>query len=69
MGDAAPRNCEYSSCADRRGIENANGVGRLLKEGSTDEVVVCAVMLLINCYAVHDLEIFGGVDYDFFRIL
>ncbi|WP_191902314.1 hypothetical protein, partial [Pseudomonas viridiflava] len=33
------------------------------KEGAADEVVVCAVMLLINCYAVHDLEMFGGVDY------
>ncbi|MRJ23994.1 hypothetical protein FRT60_27280, partial [Pseudomonas haemolytica] len=45
------------------GIGNADGIGRLLKEGATDEVVVCAVMLLINCYAVHDLEMFGGVDH------
>ncbi|MFA0999014.1 MULTISPECIES: hypothetical protein [Pseudomonas syringae group] len=45
------------------GIGNADGIGRLLKDGATDEVVVCAVMLLINCYAVHDLEMFGGIDH------
>ncbi|MEG2569541.1 MAG: hypothetical protein RSA84_25365, partial [Acinetobacter sp.] len=45
------------------GIGNADGIGRLLKEGAADEVVVCAVMLLINCYVMHDLEMFGGVDY------
>lgn len=44
-------------------IGNADGIGRLLKEGAADEVVVCAVMLLINCYVMHDLEMFGGVDY------
>ncbi|KJZ52486.1 hypothetical protein [Pseudomonas marginalis] len=45
------------------GIGNADSIGRLLKAGATDEVVVCAIMLLINCYAVHDLEMFGGIDH------
>jgi len=45
------------------GIGNAEGIGRLLKAGATNEVVVCAIMLLINCYALHDLEMFGGVDH------
>lgn len=45
------------------GIGGADGIGRLLKEGETDEVVVCAIMLLINCYAEHDLEKFGGINH------
>ncbi|NWE43576.1 hypothetical protein HX875_29140 [Pseudomonas yamanorum] len=45
------------------GIGDADGIGRLLKEGATDEVVVCAIMLLINCYAEHDLEKFGGINH------
>jgi hypothetical protein len=45
------------------GIGDADGIGRLLKEGATDEVLVCAIMLLINCYAEHDLEKFGGINH------
>lgn len=45
------------------GIGNADNIGRLLKEGATDDVVVCAIIILINCYAQHDLEVFGGVDH------
>lgn len=45
------------------GVGAADSIGRLLKEGATDEVVVCAIMLLINCYAEHDLEKFGGINH------
>jgi hypothetical protein len=45
------------------GIGQADGIGRLLKEGASNEAVVCAIMLLINCYAEHDLEKFGGINH------
>lgn len=45
------------------GIGNADSIGRILKTGAANEVVVCAIMLLINCYAEHDLENFGGINH------
>jgi hypothetical protein len=45
------------------GIAGTDGINRLLKKGASDETVVCAIMLLINCYAEHDLEKFGGINH------
>lgn len=45
------------------GIGGADNIGRLLKEGASNEAVVCAIILLINCYAEHDLEKFGGINH------
>lgn len=45
------------------GIGDSDNIGRLLKEGETDEVVVCAILLLIHSYAEHDLEKFGGINH------
>lgn len=45
------------------GLGDAEGIGRLLKAGATSEVVVCAIMLLVHCYAEHNLESFGGINH------
>ncbi len=45
------------------GLGDAEGIGRLLKAEATSEVVVCAIMLLVNCYAEHNLERFGGINH------
>lgn len=45
------------------GVDGSDGIGRLLKADASNEVVVCAIMLLINCYAEHDMEKFGGISH------
>lgn len=40
----------------------SSGLRRLLDSGQPDPVVLCALVLLLECYARHDLERSGGVD-------
>lgn len=47
------------------GIEKADGINRLLKQGASDQVVTCAIMLLMYCYLEHDLEEYGGINPDY----
>jgi hypothetical protein len=42
--------------------KDQEGITRLLRLGASDEVITCAIMLLVNCYAEHDLDEFGGIN-------
>lgn len=46
------------------GLGEAEGIGRLLKAEATSEEVVCAIMLLVHCYAEHNLVRFGGINHE-----
>ena len=44
------------------GISHGDGIDRLLKSGASNEVITCAIMLLVYCYAGHDLQEHGGIS-------